>query len=361
MRITFVCPPPGLSGGIRVVATYAERLARGGHTVLVVHPPNRQPTARDRIRSLVRGEGWTHVPHLHESHLDGLELDRHVLDRWRPVENADVPGADVVVATWWETAEWVAALDPAKGAKVYFVQHYETHSGQPVERVEQTWRLNMHKIVVSQWLADIARDTYGDSNVSIVPNSVDLDMFYSGVRGKQATPTVGFMYSTATWKGADIATRAIELARESVPEIRAVAFGMMDPEPGLPAPRHTAYHKLPSQETIREAYGSCDVWLMPSRTEGFGLPILEAMACHTPVIAAAVGAAPELIAQGGGQLVAAEDPAAMADAILRIVHMADSDWRLMSGCAYATATRYTWDDAVASFERALQRAIGRME
>jgi glycosyltransferase involved in cell wall biosynthesis len=361
MRITFVCPPPGLSGGIRVVAIYAERLAQRGHTVTVVHPPNKLPAMRDRLRSLLRGEGWARIPRLYESHLDGLTQHRHILERWRPVEDRDVPDADAVVATWWETAEWVAALAPAKGAKAYFIQHYETHSGQPVERVEQTWRLGMHKIVVSQWLANIARDRFGDSGVSIVPNSVDLDMFFASPRGKQPAPTVGFVYSTAQWKGADISTQAIDLARKTVPEIRATAFGMMDPESDLPVPPNTVYHKLPQQDAIREIYSSCDAWLMASRTEGFGLPILEAMACRTPVIAAPAGAAPELVGQGGGLLTAVEDPHGMADAIIQIARMTDAEWRRMSDRAHATATQYTWDDAVETFERALERAIGRKE
>ena len=41
----------------------------------------------------------------------------------------------VVIATWWETAEWVAGLSPRKGAKAYFLQHHEVHPGQPVDRV----------------------------------------------------------------------------------------------------------------------------------------------------------------------------------------------------------------------------------
>jgi len=361
MRITFVCPPPGLSGGIRVVAIYAQRLAQRGHTVAVVHPPNKQPTARDRVRSLIRGQGWTHVPHVSDSHLDGIPLNRQVLNRWRPVEDRDVPDGDVVIATWWETAEWVGAFSSAKGAKVYFIQHYETYSWQPIERVMGTWRLNMHKIVVSQWLADIARDTYGDGNVSIVPNSVDLDMFYAPERGKQPSATVGFMYSKVPWKGVDIAAQAIAIARESVPELQAIAFGMTEPDPELPLPRNTVFYQLPKQETIREVYSSCDAWLLPSRTEGFGLPILEAMACRTPVIAAPVGAAPELVGQGGGLLVDHADPAGMADAILRIARMGGPDWRQMSDRAYATATQYTWDDAVAAFERALEAATGKTE
>ena len=56
------------------------------------------------------------------------------------------------MATWWETAEWVARYPASKGAKAYFIQHHEVHEGLPADRVNATWRLPMHKIVIANWL-----------------------------------------------------------------------------------------------------------------------------------------------------------------------------------------------------------------
>ncbi len=326
-----------------------------------MHPPNPQPTFRDTVRGVLRGTGIPRVPRLNESHFDELSVSRRVLERWRPIDDRDVPDGDVVVATWWETAEWVASLSPTKGAKAYFLQHYETHSGQPVDRVEQTWRLPMHKIVVAQWLAHIAENQFGDSNVSTVPNSVDLDVFHAEPRGKRPVPTVGYMYAVDRWKGADIAAEAVRLARAEVPEVRTVAFGMRQPIAEIPLAPDAAYRVLPAQNEIPDLYAQCDAWLFASRTEGFGLPILEAMACRTPVIATPAGAAPELVGDGGGILVQPEDPQSMADAIVEVARLADMDWRALSSRALAIATRYTWDDATDAFEQALSRATGRTE
>lgn len=353
MTITFILPQPGLSGGIRVIAIYAERLKRRGHEVLIVHPPNAQPSLKERARSVMRGRGWPRVPRLYPSHLDGIEVPRKVLDRWRPVTAQDVPDSDFVIATWWETAEWVAALPASKGAKVYFIQHYEIHDNQPVDRVKKTWTLPLRKIVVAQWLADIARKEYGDADAALVPNSVDLDVFHAPERGKRAVPTVGFMHAYVPWKGTDIACEALRLARAQLPELACVSFGMHVPDESHPVPEGTRFTLLPQSYALREIYAQCDAWLVPSRSEGFGLPILEAMACRTPVIATPTGAAPELIGQGGGILVGHEDPRAMARAILDIAAMGDAQWRAMSGRAYATARAYTWDDATELFEQAL--------
>jgi glycosyltransferase involved in cell wall biosynthesis len=66
------------------------------------------------------------------------------------------------------------------------------------------------------------------------------------------------------------------------------------------------YFHRPAQNELRSHYAACDAWLFGSRLECFGLPMLEAMACRTPVIAVPVGAAPDLLATGAGELVPAE-------------------------------------------------------
>src|SRR5213076_2618834 len=106
----------------------------------------------------------------------------------------------------------------------------------------------------------------------------------------------------------------------------------------LKLPRDFELSIQPKQEKLREIYAKADAWLFASRSEGFGLPILEAMACRTPVIATPAGAAPELLASGGGVLVPPENPAAIAQAIEQICAMDNSSWRAMSDKALSTAT-----------------------
>ena len=115
----------------------------------------------------------------------------------------------------------------------------------------------------------------------------------------------------------------------------------------------------PAQARIREIYASCDAWAWGSRIEGFGLPILEAMACRTPVVATPAGAAPSLLAKGGGILVAHEDPSAMSDALVSLAMGDAQEWRRYSEAAHETAVDNTCDKAAERFEGALARAIDR--
>lgn len=222
--------------------------------------------------------------------------------------------------------------------------------------MDATWRLPMHKIIIAQWLVEIARDRFGDTDITLVPNAVDLDQFNAAPRGKQAVPTVGVMYSIVNFKGCDISLKAIELARRNIPNLKLVSFGNRTLTSSLPLPADADYTMQPAQDQIKNIYSSCDVWLVASRSEGFGLPILEAMACRTPVISTPTGAAPELTNPGGGALVPMDDPAAMAKEIERIIRLPDDQWRAMSDIAHQTATRYTWEDATKLFEAVLLRA-----
>ncbi len=360
MKITFVLPFAGLAGGIRVVATYADRLKKRGHEVFVVSLPADRISPIEQIKSLIKGKGW--LSYKEGSHFDGLDVPHKVIERWRPITDADVPDADVVIATWWETAEWVANMSEAKGAKAYFIQHHEVFEGMPKEKVEATWSLPMHKITISKWLIELAQERYGDNNVSFVPNSVDTEQFYAPPRGKQPIPTVGMLYAPIGWKGCDVSLKAFSLAAQKIPNLRLVAFGVFDPSPEMPFPEDTQYFKQPAQDTIKDIYASCDAWLCGSWSEGFHLPPLEAMACRCPVVSTRVGGPLDIVKEGvNGYLVPLGDSTALADKLTHILSLSEAEWRAMSDAAYATATEYSWDDATELFEAALHTAIERKQ
>ena len=360
MRISFVCPTLNLTGGIRVIVIHAQRLKRMGHEVHIISPPPRAIPALGRLKSWMRGSGWPGTIRHPRSHLDGSGIDNHVLDRWRPVVDADVPDGDVVIATWWETAEWVNALSPSKGAKVYFVQGHEIFPYLPVERCCQTYRLPLHKIVVARWLKHVMRDQYGDETVDLVPNSVDRAQFFAPVRGKQPVPTVGLLYSSGQLKGTDVSLAAVEMVRRRYPNLRITAFGANPPVSSLQLPRGAELTVAPPQDEIRNLYSRCDVWITASHSEGFNLPAMEAMACRTPVVATRTGWPAESVRTGhNGMLVEIGDRVGLAHGVEWVLSRNDADWRELSQNAYATAAAGSWDESARLFEGALRRACDR--
>ena len=364
MKITFVLEKADLAGGVRVVALYADALRRRGHEVVVVSTPAPTIPLKTSVKHLLRGYGWPRIDRGTRSHMDDVDVEHRILKRYRPVTDTDVDDADVVIATWWETAQWVADLSPSKGAKAYFVQHderaiYNSDDTQNRNGVIHTWSLPMTKITIAHWLVDLLTPFSENAPVYLVPNSVDCDRFSAPPRDRSGRPTVGVMYYKGHYKGCDISLEAFNIARDQLPHLRLLCFGSHEPTEDMPLPDGAEFHLRPDQADIPGIYARCDAWLFGSRTEGFGLPILEAMACRTPVIGTPAGAAPELVGQGGGFLVKPEDPVAMAEAILRLYDMPANAWRDMSNTARHIAEQYTWDDATTKFESALEEIVDR--
>jgi glycosyltransferase involved in cell wall biosynthesis len=165
------------------------------------------------------------------------------------------------------------------------------------------------------------------------------------------------VFSHPGFKGADIAIEAFELLKKEMPDVRVISFGnswRRSLKKGPSLPKWTEYVVLPSQARIPEIYAQCDVWVCASRSEGFGLPILEAMACRTPVVSTPTGIAPLLADQGGLRLVAHEDPRGLAREIQSILELPAEEWSVLSQQAHTTAHQYDLETAVLQFERALE-------
>ena len=96
-----------------------------------------------------------------------------------------------------------------------------------------------------------------------------------------------------------------------------------------------------SHERLADFYSAADVVLVPSRSESFGLVALEAQACGTPVVGAAVGGLRTAV-RGGGLLVEGHDPADHAEAVLRI--LGDPAFAASLGEAGARGSQaFSWD------------------
>jgi glycosyltransferase involved in cell wall biosynthesis len=104
-------------------------------------------------------------------------------------------------------------------------------------------------------------------------------------------------------------------------------------------------------------YNAATVFVYPSIYEGFGMPLLEAMACGTPVVSSDASCMPEVVGEAG-LLISPDDVDGLADAMDRL--LTDADLHADSSRrGLARAAAYTWSmtaqATVSSYRRALER------
>jgi len=355
MKITFVSPPLNMTGGSRVIAIYAKYLQKFGHEVMVVSPAR---AAQGRLSGLLWRLGLPQPAARDQgtSHLDGQGIAQRVLKTCRAVTARDVPDADVIIATWWATAEWVAAMPPSKGSQVYFVQHHEVFDYLPKARVAATYRMGMKMIVVAKWLVEAIAPGDTSGTITVVPNAIDRSVFCAPERAKQPRPTIGTLFSETEFKGFDITLRVLAEVRKSIPDLRVVSFGQSQPKKYRDQLAGIELAIDPSQTDLRDTYAHCDVWLSCSRTEGFNLTAMEAMGCRTPVVSTRTGWPEEAVRSGvNGALAEVDDVAALAREVVTILQMAPAPWKQLSDGALATVADSGWEASARMFEAALPR------
>lgn len=358
LRINWILPGANMAGGTKSNRLIAEAMQRRGHDVRLFYANVARPwpslSQPRRFFRRVRNEVALRGKQRHQ--LKSSEVPVIAVGHL-PIVSDDVLDADVVVGTWWETMEWIEDWPASKGAKAYFIRHYELHGGDP-ERVKATYRMPALKLVIARWLQRLMADEYGDYDAVLVPNGVDWSQFGSEPRGRQDRPTVGLLFSGAAWKGVDTAFEAIRLVQQSCPELRVISFGAAPIERSRVTPDQFEFHLRPPQEMIPTLYRSADCWLLPSTTEGFGMSGLEAAACRCPVIATRCGGPEDYVEDGvSGYLVPVGDPQAMSHAILRVVTLDEDRWKAMSNASHAIAERFDWDRSAEILEKALLKAV----
>jgi glycosyltransferase involved in cell wall biosynthesis len=285
MKITFLLPGPsfGPVGGFKVVYEFANRLALRGHDVAVAHPVKPSPRLDRRQRLAARyGQARTVLTGRLRPNWHAMERTVRML---APVDASPhrLPDADALIATAWQTAPWVADAPPAKGRKYYLLQHYETWRDGTEDVVAETWRLPLHKLVIAEWLEDIAHAMGQAERTSRISIGVDVEDFGLDVPlDARDAATVGMLWHRESYKGTADGLAALEAARQHIAGLRCLAFGVMPRPEDLPA--WIEYQQAPSRPALRALYNRCSAFLQPSRSEGWGLPAAEAMLCGCALV-----------------------------------------------------------------------------
>ena len=351
ISITFILPGHGKNpvGGFKVVYEYANHLVARGHSINIVHPailycdtPIYQ-MPKKWVRFVQRKLDKSYLPNR------WFKIDKRVNMLWvRSLMQKNIPDADVVIATAWQTAESVSDYDVKKGRKFYFIQDFEEWSG-PQARLEATWKLPLNKIVISRWLQDIA-ERFGQS-ATYIPNGLDFSAFGVDTRIESRDAySVVMLYHHLERKGIDDGLKALDIVRQSYPKLKVTLFGVPN---GRLLPKWISYKATPSQKILREIYNNAAIFLAPSRAEGWGLTASEAMICGAAIVGTNIGGHQEFMEDGVTALLApAHSPQALAERLL--VLLSDTNKRIdIAKNGNQFIQRFTWDKAVDALEAAL--------
>lgn len=139
-------------------------------------------------------------------------------------------------------------------------------------------------------------------------------------------PVIGVVSRMEGIKGMDLVIPAFAEVLKRCPHARLLVVGdgsllphMKQQSEELGVAGKVEWAGRQAQEKLSTYYDRIDVFWMPSRSEGFGLSALEAMARGCPVVASRVGGLPELITDNCGQLCETESVVALAEATCRVL------------------------------------------
>jgi glycosyltransferase involved in cell wall biosynthesis len=298
------------------------------------------------------------VYHWREHFKAAPEAWRSAEMRWVPHYNVSADTCGLLVVTVHDILPLVETQGIRGQLRAWVAQRY-------FDRV----RRNATKVVCPSWFsADGLARMVGvqPERIGVTPLGVS-DVFMGG--GEQAREKVWlFVGNVKPHKGLATLLKALGNQAVAATGRRVVIVGRREgfftaaPELGILADRlgeRVQWAGVVSEAELRGWYACAEALVLPSVHEGFGLPVLEAMAAGCPVIAAAAGALPEV----GGEAAWCFQPGDADGLAVKLCELAGSPEKraAMAAAGRERAAGFTWERTasltVAVLRRAWEQAI----
>lgn len=344
-----------------------RRAEAGALAVAVVIPPFRHgsgghSTIADLIRGLeARGHSVSIWLHDDEGRHAGADPAAQFTDFFGPVTGPlhagfdEWAGADVALATGWQTVPRVLGLRGAQ-ARAYLVQDHEPEFyATSAERTwaEWTYSQGLHCICASPWLAGLVGDRYG-ATASSFDLGVDHDHYKALPTHRRDDLVLMYARAVTPRRAVPLGLLAMAELHRRRPSVEIALFGEST-EIGTPFPhRHLGVLDPPK---LAHAYASATVGVVLSLTNPSLVPT-EMLACGLPVVDLASDSMCATFGKDGPIALTPPDPLAIAAAVESLLDdLAARADRSRAGAALA-ATR-TWDAAAEQLEAGLREALAR--
>ncbi|MCG8442868.1 MAG: glycosyltransferase family 4 protein [Caulobacterales bacterium] len=186
------------------------------------------------------------------------------------------------------------------------------------------------------------------SRIQVAPNGVDHAIFHPDLDVRRDPDQLAATISSDTpIKGLEVLMRAFAQLAARFPRLKLTVIGAPR-EDGIArrlalachGDRVRFVHGLDGAEVARH-YARAAIVVSPSRYEGFGLPVAEAMACGAAVVTSDAGGLPEVVGDAG-LLAPAGDAEALAAAISSLVERPETRRRLGERAVARACERFSW-------------------
>lgn len=221
---------------------------------------------------------------------------------------------------------------------------------------------------VSQTLSEKVKDYAPQVSPHVIHNGIDVEYWRSATspslrsNGPPIIVTVG---SLRREKGQDILIRAFDDVQKQIPNVRLRLVGDGGKKEELE--KLTERYGLESQvsftggldkSSVREELAKASVFAFPSRREGFGLALVEAMAAGLPIVATDVGGISEVVGENSGILVPSEDTDLLAEALVRVLTKPNLQTELRRA-ALKRSRHHSWGKMVEKYQYLFMQSVSK--